>query len=350
MLSGMEEYRTKHHLKKQSSQEMPDIPDGSVNLVVTSPPYPMIEMWDHVFASLDPKIGKALAQKDGELAFDLMHKTLLPVWQEIYRVLSPGGIACINIGDATRKLSDDFRLYNSHSRISQDFARIGFQQLPGIIWQKPTNSPNKFMGSGMLPSNAYVTLEHEHILIFRKSGKRVFSNRENHLRRESAFFWEERNRWFSDQWAIKGEGQSLKASGTRERSGAFPFELAYRLVNMFSIKYDTVLDPFLGTGTTCLAALASERHSIGLEIDAALMNYARKRITTSVDLINSFIANRLASHEKFVNNGLKELKYRNLHHGFPVMTKQEVDLVVRYVSGVSASDIGVKVTYSVDPP
>ena len=136
---------------------------------------------------------------------------LTRVWREVHRVLADGGIACINIGDATRTLGDRFALYPNHARILVRLVELGFVPLPVILWRKQTNAPNKFMGSGMLPPGAYVTLEHEYILIVRKGGKRGFLSEEGKgLRRESAFFWEERNRWFSDVWSdLKGTVQGL---------------------------------------------------------------------------------------------------------------------------------------------
>jgi len=138
-----------------------------------------------------------------------MHENLNEVWEEIDRVMAPGGIACINVGDALRKIGETFRLYSNHSRIIDYFENAGYLVLPAIIWRKQTNKPNKFMGSGMLPPNAYVTLEHEFILIFRK-GTRTFSSEEKVARRKSSYFREERNLWFSDVWAdLKGAGQKL---------------------------------------------------------------------------------------------------------------------------------------------
>ena len=166
----------------------------------------------------------------------------------MHELLVHGGIACVNIGDATRTINKVFKLYPSHVRIAQSFLDLGFQSLPGILWRKPTNAPNKFMGSGMLPPGAYVTLEHEHILIFRKGNKREFKNQDKKQnRQESSYFWEERNKWFSDIWELKGEKQFLKKKENgRMRSGAFPFELVFRLISMFSTNGDVVLDPFLG--------------------------------------------------------------------------------------------------------
>jgi DNA modification methylase len=90
-----------------------------------------------------------------------MHKELDKVWKNIAGAVKEGGIVCINIGDAVRSINREFKLYSNHSRIISAFLNLGFNALPDILWRKQTNSPNKFMGSGMLPPGAYVTLEHE---------------------------------------------------------------------------------------------------------------------------------------------------------------------------------------------
>src|SRR3989338_8311421 len=144
-----------------SAAALSSIPDSSADLVVTSPPYPMIAMWDDIFAQQNPEIKAALEEKNGARAFELMHQELDKVWTELRRVLKKGGMACINIGNATRTIDGTFQVYNSHARILQHCTKMGFQSLPAIIWRKPTNAPNKFMGSGMLPPGAYVTMEHE---------------------------------------------------------------------------------------------------------------------------------------------------------------------------------------------
>lgn len=107
---------------------------------------------------------------------------------------------------------------------------------------------------------------------------------------KSSFFWEERNVWFSDVWDIKGTKQNLQKSKTRERSAAFPFEIPYRLINMFSQKGDMILDPFLGTGTTIQAAIVCGRNSCGYEIDANFEQIIREGINNlDIDLCNSSI-------------------------------------------------------------
>ena len=231
---------TWHEIHFADSRSMSAVGDETIDLVVTSPPYPMIEMWDEQFVSVDAAIGTALSNGDGGRAFGLMHAALDDVWSECHRILRPGGLACINIGDATRKIGGEFRLFSNHSRVLLKMASLGFSILPDILWRKPTNAPNKFLGSGMLPAGAYVTYEHEYILIVRKGGPRRFSPEEKARRRRSAFFWEERNVWFSDMWVDLVGARQLLGNGevddrdARARSAAFPFELAYRLIQMHS--------------------------------------------------------------------------------------------------------------------
>lgn len=312
---------------------MDRVASDSVQLVVTSPPYPMVEMWDKQFISQDPKIESCINRCNGSKAFERMHCILDTVWDEVYRILAPGCFACINIGDATRKIGDDFQLYHNHARILQKMTALGFSPMPAIIWRKQTNAPNKFMGSGMLPAGAYVTLEHEYVLILRKGPKRVFPTEpDKQLRRESALFWEERNQWFSDVWFdLKGTVQKMTREKTRDRSGAFPFALPYRLITMFSVKGDTVVDPFLGTGTTTLAAMAAARNSVGIEIEHDFLTSIRLRMKTAVPDLNRVIAERLKAHINFIEDrkkAMKPLKYKNGVYGFDVVTNQEKYLVL----------------------
>jgi DNA modification methylase len=319
---------TRHSNFFSDSRGMDFLPDGSVNLVVTSPPYPMIEMWDETFSLLDHDIGKKLKSLDGWDAFLKMHKILDDTWKQVCRVLKPGGFACINIGDAVRKIGDVFCLYPNHSRIISAFLQQGMFALPAVLWRKQTNAPNKFMGSGMLPAGAYVTLEHEFILIFRKGEKRLFPTPEQKLKRqESAYFWEERNQWFSDVWFdLKGLRQQLTDKKLRKRSGAYPFALAYRLINMYSVYGDTILDPFAGTGTTMAAAMAAGRSSINIELEKNFYPVMEEKSCGIVDFARQVIENRIQDHFDFVDMRLKEgkpVKYTSENHGFPVMTRQE---------------------------
>ncbi|WP_324735094.1 site-specific DNA-methyltransferase [Thermococcus sp. SY098] len=279
--------KTVHKIVFGDSRRMYEVEDESVHLVVTSPPYPMIEIWDDLFRRLNPDIDKAFEklkatsnkQKKERIVreiYELMHETLLPVWEEVYRVLVPGGIACINIGDATRKLNGNFRLFPNHAKIIEYFEKIGFITLPYILWKKPTNKPNAFLGSGFLPPNAYVTLDVEYILIFRKGEPRKFKPKDP-LRYASRYTKEERDKWFSQIWEdVKGERQTHPKIA--RRTAAYPEEIPRRLIRMFSIIGDTVLDPFLGTGTTTKVAIELQRNSIGYEIDESLRPIIEEKI------------------------------------------------------------------------
>ena len=333
---------------------MDEVPDYSVDLMITSPPYPMIEMWDEIFSKQNTAIGEALKDENGNKAFELMNKELDKVWKEVFRVLVDGGFACINIGNATRKIGDEFKLYSNHSRIIEYCISLGFSSLPEILWRKQTNAPNKFMGSGMLPAGAYVTLEHEHILVLRKGNKRSFKTPEEKLRRQkSAFFWEERNLWFSDVWEdLKGTKQNNIDKKIRERSGAYPFELAYRLINMLSLKEDTVLDPFLGTGTTTMAAMATGRNSVGFEIDPNFTDHLSARFEGIVDFSNQLNENRINAHLEFVRQRISSkgaLGYASKVYGFPVMTSQETEIEFAELKKIVKKDNSFEVEYKEKP-
>ena len=330
--------QTTHNVTIGDARKMTGVADLSIDLVVTSPPYPMIQMWDNLFGRLDPAVTAALKQHLGMAAFELMHRVLDPVWLEVHRVLKLGGIACINIGDAVRTVGSDFSLYPNHVRILSYMLSIGFHVLPMILWRKPTNAPTKFMGSGMMPPGAYVTLEHEHILILRKGAKRAFTKDHAQKRRQSAYFWEERNDWFSDIWLdLVGVMQNRADKDVRQRSAAFPFELPFRLINMFSVMEDCVLDPFIGIGTTMAAAMVSGRNCIGYELEPALWRSFRKGIPAVIDSGCRRLKDRLEKHLDFVRRKSAAghmFKHRNKFYGFPVMSRQETELIIQKPASV----------------
>jgi len=346
------ESRTIHKIYWENANNMSKVQSESVGLIVTSPPYPMIEMWDEMFFSQNKNIRKQFLEKNYENAFEGMHNILDKIWKECYRVLIPGGIACINIGDATRTLSKNFRLFPNHSRTIDAFIKIGFQNLPNIIWRKQTNAPNKFMGSGMLPPGAYVTLEHEYIMIFRKGKKREFKTIDQKANRnKSSYFWEERNNLFSDLWELKGTNQKLIDKEARQRSAAYPFKIAYRLINMYSVQDDCVLDPFLGTGTTSLAAIASKRNSIGFEILEELKPTIKKTILEKEMQMNTLIQGRIDKHKEFVKlriseKGADTFKHSNEYYNFPVMTTQEKGIKIPYIETIKLKSDEFEVKYS----
>jgi DNA modification methylase len=236
------------------ARHLPQLPDESVHLVVTSPPYPMIPQWDGLFAALHAP------------DYPSMLHVLDEAWQECYRTLVPGGLLAVVIGDALRSDAEGFRLWPNHAETQVAAARIGFHPLPYILWKKPTNKPNAFLGSGFLPPNAYVTLDCEFVLLFRKGGLRRFPAHDAR-RVSSRISRAERDHWFSQVWDdVRGVPQ--RRSGGR--TGAFPPEIPDRLIRMFSVVGDTVLDPFAGTGTTLWSASQWGREAIGVEWDPAV--------------------------------------------------------------------------------
>lgn len=257
------------------SRRMKELPDSSVHLVVTSPPYPMVSIWDEFF------------QEESIASYDGMHDYLDQTWKEVRRVLVQGGIACINIGDATRTKDGVFHLYPNHSRVIEAFERLGLVTLPYVLWKKPTTKPRykgkgAFLGSGFLPPNAYVTLDMEFILIFRKGNLRSFEPKDPR-RYRSKFNKRERDEWFSQVWNITGTRQSH--NDLERRVAAFPEEIPRRLIRMFSIEGDLVLDPFLGSGTTLKAAMDLSRRSIGYEKVAKFSEIIRERMGRRSDMI-----------------------------------------------------------------
>lgn len=335
--------KTRHTIYFGASQQLSAIKDASVDLVVTSPPYPMIEMWDDILSSQNPSIASALQQGRTADAFELMHQELDKVWDECYRVLKDGSFLCINIGDATRTINGEFQLYNSHSRIVAHCLGLGFTNLPNIIWHKATNAPNKFMGSGMLPCGAYVTLEHEYILIFRKGGKRLYKTEAmKQARRQSSFFWEERNIWFSDIWDLRGTKQKMNNSDSRERSAAYPLEIPYRLINMYSQAGDVVLDPFYGIGTTTQASMLLGRNSLGYEIDSMLKKSIEDNLGSfKVKDANRILKARYDKHLEFITEYVAKkgaVKHNNSYLNCGVITGQEEDLEMHYIQSVSKSN------------
>ncbi len=206
---------------------MPELFDESIHCVITSPPYPMIEKWDECF--------KQQGCKDWEDQVALLSVVL----KECYRVLVQGGILCLNVGDATRSIDKDFQCFPNYATLTICCRELGFTPLIPIFWKKISNRPNAFLGSGFLPVNAYVSQDHEYIGIFRKGSLRQFNDEEKIRRKESSFTKQERDLWFQQTWTINGKPGAGKNSNWLE-------EVPYRLMRMFSIIGDTILDPFCG--------------------------------------------------------------------------------------------------------
>src|SRR3989441_9444994 len=319
-MQGPVEYLTEHRSKVlsaldvrdltpkvfyRSAEQMDGLETDSTQLVVTSPPYPMIEMWDRLFERVLHIPNGSFAHQTN--AFELSHQFLDRVWSECYRVLDKGGILCVNVGDATRTLNGSFQCYLNHARVAEHCERIGFESLVPVLWRKPTNKPNAFLGSGFFPPNAYVTLDCEYILIFRKGAKRAVRPQDP-LRYASQYSKMERDIWFSQIWDFRGERQN------QAETAPFPKELPYRLIRMFSCLGDTVLDPFLGTGTTARVAWSLGRRGIGYEVNSALKRLIQRNVSSSPPDIETVIDRLIRIYEVSTEtpNELAAPKLRNL--------------------------------------
>jgi DNA modification methylase len=234
-------------------RQMPELADGSVDLVVTSPPY-----WQIKDYGSRGQIG--FGQGLHEYLQDLAR-----VWQECRRVLRAGGRLCVNIGDqfARASLFGRYRVIPLHAEITCQCAEAGFDCMGSIIWRKKTTMNTSggavVMGSYPYPPNGVVEIDFEYILLFRKPGAPRRPAPE--AKAGSALTRDEWKSWFSGHWDVAGARK-------KGHEAPFPEEIPRRLVRMFSFPGDTVLDPFLGTGTTARVALETGRNAVGYEIRA----------------------------------------------------------------------------------
>ena len=231
---------------------MGDVADRTVHLVVTSPPYWQLKDYGH----------------DGQLGFSDSYETyvnhLNVVWNECHRVLHPGCRLCVNIGDqfARAAFYGRYKVIPIRTEIIRFCETVGFDYMGAVIWQKMTTTNTSgggsVMGSYPYPRNGVVKLDYEFILLFRKTGKAPAVPA--HRKERSKLSSEEWSTCFSGHWRFPGERQ-------QQHLAMFPEELPRRLIKMFSFVGDTVLDPFLGSGTTSLAARRLQRNSIGYEVN-----------------------------------------------------------------------------------
>jgi len=231
---------------------MKEVADSSVHLIVTSPPY-----WQLKDYGTQNQIGFDDSYEDYINNLNL-------VWSECHRVLHNGCKLCINIGDqfARSVYYGRYKVIPIRTEIIKFCETIGFDYMGAIIWQKPTTMNTTggatVMGSFPYPRNGIIKIDYEFILVFKKYGEPPKVSKE--VKEMSKLTNEEWNEYFAGHWNFNGERQVGHLA-------MFPEELPKRLIKMFSFAGDTVLDPFLGSGTTILAAKNLDRNSIGYEIN-----------------------------------------------------------------------------------
>ena len=272
---------TRHDLCLGDARNM-ELEPESVHLVVTSPPY-----WTL----------KKYRDTDGQLGHVADYETFLDqldeVWKRCFRALAPGGRLICVVGDvclSRRKNNGRHAVIPLHASIQEHCRQIGFDNLAPVIWHKIANvvheveNGSSFLGKPYEP-NAVIKNDIEFILMERKPGG--YRQPSVAARILSVISDENHKAWFQQIWT------GLTGASTRNHPAPFPLELARRLIRMFSFVGDTILDPFLGTGTTSLAAMQNGRNSIGYEIDESYLSHARKRLQNSSDF---FTINKVHVH------------------------------------------------------
>jgi site-specific DNA-methyltransferase (adenine-specific) len=231
----------------KSSEDMKELPDNSVHLMVTSPPY---------------NVGK---EYDRNLTLEEYREFLKRVWKEVFRVIIPGGRACINIANLGRK-----PYIPLHTFIIEDMIDLGFLMRGEIIWNKASSaSPSTAWGSWLSAANPTLRDIHEYILVFSKGS----FTRKNIGRRKSTISKREFLEFTRSMWTFPAV--SAKEVG---HPAPFPVELPYRLIQLYTFEGEVVLDPFIGSGQTAIAAIKTGRHFVGYDIEEKYVNLANQRI------------------------------------------------------------------------
>ena len=268
---------TSHHLIQGDSRDLSLLDDNSVHLVVTSPPYWTLKKYrDH-----DRQLGNV-----GD--YDAFLQQLDTVWKHCFRLLVPGGRLVCVVGDvclSRRKNSGRHMVVPLHASIQEHCRNIGFDNLAPIIWYKIANAVFEASGNGggflgkPYEPNAVIKNDIEFLLMQRKSGG--YRQPSVPTRILSIISSENHKLWFQQIWS------GVTGASTREHPAPYPEELASRLVRMFSFVGDTILDPFMGTGTTTVAAANCGRNSIGIEVDPEYFAHSERRIRKATDSLSA---------------------------------------------------------------
>ena len=259
--------KTNHKIIRGDSRQMNELSDNSVNLVITSPPY-----WQLKDYGTDDQIG----YND---SYENYINNLNLVWQECYRVLQNGCRLCVNIGDqfARSVYYGRYKIIPIRTEIIKFCETIGFDYMGAVIWQKSTTMNTSggatIMGSFPYPRNGIIKLDYEFILLFKKIG--IPEKIDKNLKELSEMTKEEWNTYFQGHWNFNGVRQDGHIA-------MFPEELPKRLIKMFSFVGDTVLDPFVGSGTTSLAAKNLGRNSAGYEINTKFIEMIKQKLDVGI--------------------------------------------------------------------
>lgn len=254
---------TRHKIIIGDSRCMMEVTDESVHLIITSPPYWQLKDYGN---------GSQIGFDD---SYEDYINNLNVVWKECHRVINKGCRLCVNIGDqfARSVYYGRYKVIPIRTEIIKFCETIGFDYMGAIIWQKVTTCNTTggatIMGSFPFPRNGILKIDYEFILIFKKHGIAPRVSKE--IKEKSKMTIEEWNQFFTGHWNIPGEKQD-------KHLAMFPEEVPSRLIKMFSFVNDTVLDPFLGSGTTSLAAKKLERNSIGYEINPEFLPLIKEKL------------------------------------------------------------------------
>ncbi len=267
--SVLQSVPSRHELCLGDSRDMSFIPDESVHLVVTSPPYWTLKEYPY-------RLGQLGLIHDYEAFLDELDQ----VWREVFRVLIPGGRLVVVVGDVclSRRRYGRHVVFPLHASIQERCRTIGFDNLAPIIWHKIANAKfevengSSFLGKPYEP-NAVIKNDIEYILFQRKPG--AYRQPSLAARILSVIPEDKHKEWFRQIWTLGG-------SSTRQHPAPFSLALAERLIRMFSFVGDTVLDPFMGTATTNVAAAMWGRNSIGIEIEPTYFDMAVERLSKSI--------------------------------------------------------------------
>ena len=290
------ELKTKHRVINGDSRNMNELPDNSVDLVITSPPY-----WQLKDYGIKNQIGYSDSYEEY-----INHLNL--VWNECYRVLDNGSRLCVNIGDqfARAVYYGRYKVIPIRTEIIKFCEAIGFDYMGAIMWQKKTTSNTtggaSLMGSYPYPKNGIISIDYEFILIFKKLGTPKKPSKE--IKEMSKMTKEEWKTYFDGHWYFGGAKQDGHIA-------MFPEELPRRLIKMFSFVSDTVLDPFIGSGTTSLAARNLNRNSVGYEMNPEFIPFIKRKLSVNQnDIFDSeYIFSKQDNIQKDFKTDIEKLPY-----------------------------------------